>query len=70
MLNILSYFNFDEVHIAVCIIFSVVVLYECKFGEPITYVFGKPKLFEGTTIQKILSWITFTFLILNFLWII
>lgn len=38
MLNVLSHFTFDEVHIAVCISFVIVALYEWKFG--------KPKLFE------------------------
>ena len=70
MLNVLSHFTFDEVHIAVCSLFIIVVLYECKFGEPITFILGKPKLFEGTMKQKIYSWIVFIFLIINFIWII
>ena len=70
MLNWVNNFNFDEVHITVCILFVVVVLYECKFKEPITFIFGKPKLFEGTIKQKIYSWILFIFIALNFLWII
>lgn len=43
----INYFTTDEVHVAVTILTIVTVLYECKFGEPITFVFGKPKLFEG-----------------------
>lgn len=46
----INYFTTDEVHVAVTILTIVTVLYECKFGEPITFVFGKPKLFEGTKI--------------------
>lgn len=70
MLDLLSYFNTDEVHIAICIYFIIETLYECKFEEPITFIFGKPKLFKGTLKQRIYSWAIFIFLIINFLWVI
>ena len=48
MSNILSHFTFDEAHVVLAAIIAVVVLFECKFGKPITFIFGKPKIFEGT----------------------
>ena len=48
MLNVLSNFAFDEIPIAISILFTIVVIYECRIGEPITFIFGKPKLFEET----------------------
>ena len=56
MSNILSHFTFDEAHVVVAAIIAVVVLFECKFGKPITFIFGKPK--------KIYAWIVFVFVIL------
>lgn len=53
MSNILSHFIFDKAHVVVAAIIAVVVLFECKSGKPITFIFGKPKLFEGTRKQKI-----------------
>lgn len=67
MLNWLSKFTLNNANVAVCILFACVVLYECKFGEPITFFWGKPKLFEGTVKQKIYSWILFIVIIINFL---
>ena len=64
MSNILSHFTFDEAHVVISAIIAVVVLFECKFGKPITFIFGKPKLFEGTRKQKIYAWIVFVFVIL------
>ncbi|WP_173437861.1 hypothetical protein [Sharpea azabuensis] len=55
MSNILSHFTFDEAHVVVAAIIAVVVLFECKFGKPITFIFGK---------QKIYAWIVFVFVIL------
>lgn len=59
MSNILSHFTFDEAHVVIAAIIAVVVLFKCKFGKPITFIFGKPKLFEGTRKQKIYAWIVF-----------
>lgn len=53
MSNILSHFIFDEAHVVIASIIVVVVLFECRYGKPITFIFGKPKLFEGTRKQKI-----------------
>ena len=63
----INYFTTDEVHVAVTILTIVTVLYECKFGEPITFVFGKPKLFEGTKKQRFYGWTIFIVLIFNLL---
>ena len=59
MSNILSHFTFDEAHVVIAAIIAVVVLFECRYGKPITFIFGKPKLFEGTRKQKIYAWIVF-----------
>lgn len=64
MSNILSHFTFDKAHIIIVAILAVVILFECKFEKPITFIFGKPKLFEGTRKQKIYAWIVFVFVIL------
>lgn len=66
----INYFTTDEVHVAVTILTIVTVLYECKFGEPITFVFGKPKLFEGTKKQRFYDWAVFIVLIFNLLFMI
>lgn len=66
----INYFTTDEVHVAVTILTIVTVLYECKFGEPITFVFGKPKLFEGTKKQRFYGWVVFIVLIFNLLFMI
>lgn len=66
----IKYFTTDEVHIAVTILTIVTVLYECRFGEPITFVFGKPKLFEGTKKQRFYGWAVFIVLIFNLLFMI
>ena len=66
----INYFTTDEVHVAVTILTIVTVLYECKFGEPITFVFGKPKLFEGTKKQRFYGWTIFIVLIFNLLFMI
>lgn len=47
--------------------FTIVILFECKFEKPITFIFGKPKLFEGTRKQKIYAWVVFVFVILGLL---
>ncbi len=65
--NILSYFTFDKAHVVVAAIIAVVVLFECKYGKHITFIFGKPKLFEGTRKQKIYAWVVFVFVILGLL---
>ena len=70
MISWFSHFNFDEAHIVICILIASVVLYECKFEEPITFFWGKPKLFEGTLKQKIYSWLLLVFVLFNILWII
>lgn len=64
MSNILSHFTFDKAHIIIVAILAVVILFECKFEKPITFIFGKPKLFEGTRKQKIYAWVVFVFVIL------
>ena len=66
----INYFTTDEVHVAVTILTIVTVFYECKFGEPITFVFGKPKLFEGTKKQRFYGWAVFIVLIFNLLFMI
>ena len=66
----INYFTTDEVHVAVTILTIVTVLYECKFGEPITFVFGKTKLFEGTKKQRFYGWAVFIVLIFNLLFMI
>jgi len=48
MSNILSHFTFDVAHVVIAAIIVVVVLFECKYGKPIAFIFGKPKIFEGT----------------------
>ncbi len=65
--NILFYFTFDKAHVVVAAIIAVVVLFECKYGKHITFIFGKPKLFEGTRKQKIYAWVVFVFVILGLL---
>ena len=66
----INYFTTDEVHVAVTILTIVTVLYECKCGEPITFFFGKPKLFEGTKKQRFYGWAVFIVLIFNLLFMI
>ena len=67
MSNILSHFTFDVAHVVIAAIIVVVVLFECKYGKPIAFIFGKPKLFEGTRKQKIYAWVVFVFVILGLL---
>ena len=38
----------DVAHVVIAAIIVVVVLFECKYGKPIAFIFGKPKIFEGT----------------------
>ena len=69
MMDWILQFRTDETHIAIWVLLITVILYECKFNEPISFFAGKPKLFEGTKKQKIYSWIMFIIMSILFLWV-
>lgn len=68
MQTLLSNLHVGNVNFVVGILYAIIVLYETKFEEPITFFWGKPKLFKGTKKQKIYSWFVFLLTVIFFLW--